>query len=121
MTSPLIDTHCHLDVAAFDADRCQVLQHARAVGVTAMVIPGIQAAAWHDLLALCDAEPDLYPALGLHPMYLRRHRNSDLSTLEQMLQRHRVVALGEIGLDYHDPALEPRRQRQFCQAQLAIA
>ena len=129
MRLQLIDTHCHLDVSDFDADRAQVLTRARAAGVSAIVVPGIDAAGWDGLLGLCegnsDLSPRLYPALGLHPVYLQRHCDADLAALEQALEEprvgHRPVAVGEIGLDFHDPALDPDRQRDLCAAQLAIA
>ncbi len=126
----LIDTHCHLDVSDFDADRAQVLTRARAAGVSAIVVPGIDAAGWGGLLGLCegnnsDLSPRLYPALGLHPVYLQRHCDADLAALEQALEEPRAglrpLAVGEIGLDFHDPALDPGRQRDLCAAQLAIA
>lgn len=129
MRLQLIDTHCHLDVSDFDADRTQVLRGSRVAGVAAIVVPAIDAAGWDRLLALCagDSEltPRLYPALGLHPVYLQRHRDADLAALERALEEpclgHRPVAVGEIGLDFHDPALDRGRQRALCAAQLAIA
>lgn len=121
MSLQLIDTHCHLDVAEFDADRDQVLAKARAAGVAAIVVPGIDASGWPALLALCAAHPDLFPALGLHPVYLSRHGDHDLKALEQALAAHRPVALGEIGLDFHDPASDAGHQRRLCAAQLSIA
>jgi len=117
----LIDTHCHLDVAEFDADRDQVLARTRTAGVNGVVVPGIDAAGWPKLLGLCAAEPDLYPALGLHPMYLPRHGERDLDALARALDVSRAVAVGEIGLDFHDPAADAEAQRRLCAAQLAIA
>src|SRR3569623_2542912 len=70
----LIDTHCHLDVVAFDADREDVLAACRANGVNRIGIPGVDAAAWGRILALCASAPGLYPTLGLHPVYLDQHR-----------------------------------------------
>ena len=96
----LIDSHCHLDVEAFDPDREQVLQRSRQAGVSAFVIPGIHAAGWQRLLDLCRAEKDCHPALGLHPVYLERHSPKNLAELEQRLIRQRPLAVGEIGLDY---------------------
>lgn len=121
MSLQLIDTHCHLDVAEFDADRDQVLANARAAGVAAIVVPGIDAAGWPALIALCAAHADLFPALGLHPVYLSRHRDQDLKALERALATHRPVAVGEIGLDFQDPACDQEHQRRLCTAQLAIA
>jgi TatD DNase family protein len=117
----LIDTHCHLDVAEFDPDREQVLARARAAGVAAIVVPAIDAAGWAPLLTLCAAHAELYPALGLHPLYLERHQDTDLDALERALAEHLPVAVGEIGLDFHDPALSPQSQHRLCRAQLAIA
>ncbi|MCF7985135.1 MAG: TatD family hydrolase, partial [Thiohalocapsa sp.] len=117
----LIDTHCHLDVADFDDDRDRVLANSRAAGVAAIVVPGIDAAGWPKLLRLCDAHADLYPALGLHPVFVGRHRDSDLQALERALAERRAVAVGEIGLDYHDRERDPERQRRLFAAQLAIA
>ena len=65
----LIDTHCHLDCPEFDRDRAAVLARSRAAGVVGLVIPAIHRAGWPGLLALCATAPDLYPALGLHPVY----------------------------------------------------
>ena len=117
----LIDTHCHLDVAEFDPDREQVLNGARAAGVAAIVVPAVDAAAWPGLLALCRANDDLYPALGLHPVYISGHRDEDLSALEAAVAAEHPVAVGEIGLDFHGPEPDAERQRRFFSAQLAIA
>jgi TatD DNase family protein len=117
----LIDTHCHLDVEAFDPDRPRVIAAARAAGVGAIVVPGIHAAGWPGLLALCAAEPGLYPALGLHPIYLERHRDAHLKDLERLLADEPAVAVGEIGLDFFLPELDHARQQALFDAQLAIA
>ncbi|MEN8176472.1 MAG: TatD family hydrolase [Pseudomonadota bacterium] len=117
----LIDTHCHLDVAAFDADRQAVLQRAREAGVSTQVIPAIHRAGWDSLWALCGAEPDLFPAFGLHPVFINRHSDSDLEALENRLADERPVAVGEIGLDHYLPDLDRERQLRLFEAQLAIA
>lgn len=117
----LIDTHCHLDVAAFDADRAQVLADARAAGVASIVVPGIDARGWEQLLRLCASDAGLYPALGLHPLFLDRESEADLALLEQRLATANPVAIGEIGLDFHAKDADRPRQLALCQAQLAIA
>lgn len=117
----LIDTHCHLDVAAFDADRHAVLTRARAAGVVGIVVPAIQAVGWEPLLGVCAQAPDLYPALGMHPMYLDWHEDRHLAALERRLSTAPVVAVGEIGLDYYLPDLDPQRQQRLFEGQLAIA
>jgi TatD DNase family protein len=117
----LIDTHCHLDVADFDADRGEVLARTRASGVRRLVIPAVDAAHWEPLLALCRQEPGLYPALGLHPVYLERHRREDVQALEAAVAQHRPVAVGEIGLDFFVAGLDRARQQRLFEAQLAVA
>lgn len=117
----LIDTHCHLDVEAFDADRAQVLARCRELGVRRMVIPAVAADGWDKLLALCQREPGLYPALGLHPVYLTRHAGQDVERLAQRVAEHRPVAVGEIGLDYFVADLDRERQQTLFEAQLAVA
>lgn len=117
----LIDTHCHLDLAEFDADRPEVLSAARSAGVDAILVPGIDAAGWDGLLELCASDDGLYPALGLHPVYLERHRETDLAALEQRLAIERPVAVGEIGLDFHAKDADRERQLRLCEAQLCIA
>jgi TatD DNase family protein len=117
----LIDTHCHLDVEDFAADRDAVLARARAAGVVGIVVPAIYADGWNGLLALCAAEDDLYPALGLHPVYLDRHRESDVEALERAIADHRPLAVGEIGLDYFLPELDRDRQQALLEAQLSVA
>ncbi len=117
----LFDTHCHLDVAAFDKDRMQVWQRAQAQGVRTILVPAIDAAHWDGVLALCDTQPGLYPALGLHPMFLENHQWDDIAQLEQYVASHRLLAIGEIGLDYFVHELDRDRQRQLFEAQLAVA
>jgi len=117
----LIDSHCHLDVAAFDADRQAVLARARDNAVAGIVVPGIQASGWQALVALCHGETGLYPALGMHPVFLEQHQPADLQLLESQLAAQHVVAIGEIGLDFYVDGLDHERQQQLFESQLAIA
>jgi TatD DNase family protein len=117
----LIDTHCHLDVVEFDADRDAVIARSRAAGLVGIVVPAIRADGWEDLLSLCDSADDLYPALGLHPVYLDQHRQEDLEALERAVAEHRLLAIGEIGLDFYLEDLDRTRQQALFEAQLAIA
>ena len=101
----IIDTHCHLDLAAFDADRAAVLERSHTNGVAALVVPGV-----------------LFPALGLHPVYLDEHRvEADIRQLETRLAAERPVAVGEIGLDYAVAGLDRDRQQALFEAQLTCA
>ena len=117
----LIDTHCHLDVEAFDADRSDILQQCRSAGITRIVVPAIHAAGWNKLLQLCRKEAGLYPALGLHPIYIESHKDSDLVVLKEMLQTEKPLAVGEIGLDFFLTELDRNRQQSIFEAQLQLA
>lgn len=117
----LVDSHCHLDVVEFDADRAAVLQRAQAAGVAHQVIPAIDAAGWPKLKALCAAADGLHPAYGLHPMYLDAHEDAHLQALEGWVRDERPVAVGECGLDYFVEGLDHDRQQLVFDAQLALA
>ena len=119
----LIDTHCHLDQDVFSKDRLEVIEHCRELGVNKIVVPAIKQSGWLQLLMLCETQKGLYPALGLHPMFISSHKDSDIKLLEKWIQDHRkqVVAVGEIGLDYYDKQLDRKRQQKLFEAQLDIA
>ena len=91
----LVDTHCHLDVEEFDADRGAVVARARAAGVGDQIVPAIDAASWPRIRALCAGDDGLHPAYGLHPMFLDRHGDGDAAALRDWLERDRPVAVGE--------------------------
>lgn len=126
----LLDSHCHLDAPEFDADREAVIAAARRAGVEGIVIPAYVAARWDGLLALCRQSrpqgPRLWPALGLHPVHLAAHGDTDLARLDALLRTHDdIVAVGEIGLDRFLPGLVDNgawaRQLTLFEGQLALA
>jgi TatD DNase family protein len=117
----LIDTHCHLDAAEFDADRDEVAARARAAGVGVIVVPGVERAGFAALLATCERYPGCFPALGIHPMYVDGAVPEDLTVLREMIVRHRPVAIGEIGLDFFVPDYDRERQEFYFSEQLKIA
>lgn len=117
----LIDSHCHLDAPAFDADRADVVARARAAGVHAQVIPAIRAADWPALRRLCAHTPGLYPAYGLHPVYLADHRDEDHALLREFIATGDAVAVGECGLDYFLESLDVETQRRHFRTQLELA
>lgn len=117
----LFDTHCHLDVPEFAADRDTVLARARESGVSQLVIPAIAEAGWEHLLEYCRSEKGLYPALGLHPIYTEQHRDEHIDRLRERVAQARPVAIGEIGLDFFIPDPDRERQTELFEAQLAIA
>lgn len=116
-----VDTHSHLDVDAFDADRAEVLVRAAAVGVRRHVVPAIDAAGWPRLRGVCTRHEGLFPAYGLHPVYLDAHDDRDIETLRDWLARERPVAVGECGLDFFVDGLDRDRQSRLFEAQLRLA
>jgi TatD DNase family protein len=121
---PWIDTHCHLDAGEFDADRAAMWQRARAAGVTMAVIPAIAAPTFEAVRALAHELGVAY-ALGIHPLCVHRAEPEHLEQLQDALRRHagdpRLVAVGEIGLDWFVPGLDRERQQHFYVAQLKLA
>ena len=117
----LVDTHCHLDVPEFDADREAVVARARAAGVTRQIVPAIEASTWPALREACAQDPGLFPAYGLHPLLLASHREEHLRELRAWIERERPVAIGECGLDYWVEDLDRDLQSTYFDAQLRIA
>ncbi len=123
-----IDSHAHLDAAEFDADRAPDRALARAAGVGLCVIPAVERANWDAVRLLAHEQRDAY-ALGIHPLYVPQAQESDLNALDAELAARRsdprLVAVGEIGLDFFVPALcTPEmcaKQEFFYQAQLRLA
>lgn len=117
----LVDSHSHLDADEFDPDRSQVIARARAAGVTRQIVPAVGAAGWGKLRDLCASEAGLYPAYGLHPMYLPEHRPEHLVSLRDWIERERPVAVGECGLDFFVEGLDAGQQSLYFDGQLRLA
>ena len=117
----LFDTHCHLDVAPIYEQLARVLAQARAVGIRDFVLPGVDREGWEQLMRVRDSEPGVHAAPGLHPMYLRHHHPADLDVLKVLADSGRIVAIGEIGLDYFVEDIDRQAQQQLFESQLEIA
>jgi TatD DNase family protein len=119
-----IDTHCHLDAGEFDADRDAVRARARERGVAHCVLPAVDVASFVAVRELAHRHGDGY-ALGIHPLRTPLAALEDLDRLDAALSEHRgdprLVAVGEIGLDFFDRTLDPERQEQFLVEQLRLA
>jgi TatD DNase family protein len=117
----LIDTHCHLAAAEYDADRPEVLARAWAAGVGRIVVVGESRAAAERALALAGAEPRLSATAGIHPHDASGWSGEAAAWLGAALRRPDVVAAGEMGLDYHYDHSPRAAQRAAFEAQLALA
>ena len=117
----LIDSHCHLNFNAFDDDRAEVLTRAKAAGVVAFINPGTDLNDSQQIVSLAETIPQLYAAIGFHPNAAARFDDAALAQLRALAGQPKVVAIGEIGLDYYwDEAPRPVQRRVFEQ-QLALA
>jgi len=117
----LVDTHCHLDAAEFDADRDGVVEAAKKAGVAALVLPAVERANFDAVLALGRRYPCCVPVLGIHPMYVEHSSPEDLGVLRQLLATARPAAVGEIGLDFFVDGYDAARQEWFFAEQLKLA
>jgi TatD DNase family protein len=119
-----IDTHCHLDAPEFRLDADAVRARARDAGVTHCVLPAVEVGNFDAVRELAHRHRDSY-ALGIHPLCTGGARQEDLERLDRALMASiddaRLVAVGEIGLDFFEAGLDPARQEMFLAAQLALA
>ena len=122
----LIDTHCHLDAAEFDADRDAVASAARQSGVAGMVVPAVAPGNFAAVRACCLRYAGCFPAYGTHPLCVDQADEAGPAGLRAWLRDElagdcRPVAVGEIGLDFHMPGVDASRQEFFYVEQLKIA
>jgi TatD DNase family protein len=117
----LIDSHCHLNFEAFEGDRAETLVRAGEAGVVALINPATNLADSQAIVALAEAIPQLYGAIGFHPNEAASFEPGSLNRLRELAAHPKVVAIGEIGLDYYwDKAPRPAQRSTF-EAQLALA
>ena len=124
----LIDTHCHLDAAEYDADRDAVAAAARAAGIE-IVVPSVARFNFAAVQKTCARYPGCHAAYGMHPMYVHVHQPADLDELHARVRAERPVAIGEIGLDLFQTRIDRpgvdeadfRQQEFFFKEQLKLA
>ena len=119
----LVDTHCHVDSEQFDADREAVIERARAAGVERMMAvgtgdgpPDLEAA-----VRLADRYPFIYATIGVHPHDASKATEETFARLRELARHPKVLAVGEIGLDYHYDFSPRDVQREVFERQLDLA
>jgi TatD DNase family protein len=119
----LVDTHCHLDNEQFDSDREAVIERARAAGVERMMAigtgegpPDLEAA-----IRLADRYPFIYATIGIHPHDASKATDETFHLLRELARHPKVLAIGEIGLDYHYDFSPREVQREVFERQLELA
>ena len=116
-----VDSHAHLCLEAFDADREAVLSRAREAGLAQLLCIGSMVGDAEAALALSERHPDVYFAAGLHPHDARHWDEATRGRLASLASHPRFLALGEIGLDYHYNRSPPEAQREAFRAQIRLA
>ena len=117
----LIDTHTHLDDPRYDADRDTTIERARQAGVGAFVTIGCDLATSRSAVTLADHHPDIYASIGVHPHEVKHIADGWYDELRRLAQNQKVVAYGEIGLDYHYNHSTPKEQRERFREQVQLA
>lgn len=117
----LIDTHCHLDYESYDADRAAVIARATDHGITRIINPATDIASGQAALGLADQYAGVYVAVGIHPNSTASYLSSDLEQIEAQAQHPKVVAIGEIGLDYYRDHSPKAQQWLAFEQQLTLA
>lgn len=117
----LIDTHCHLNFDSYDEDREVVIERAAGAGVTRVIIPSVDLAAGQEGIVLANQHAGVYAATGIHPNSTADFSDADLAAVEQQAAHPKVIAIGEIGLDYYWNKSPKDAQMRAFEAQLTLA
>jgi TatD DNase family protein len=119
--SGLIDTHCHLNFENFASDQLDVVERARQVGVKAVINPGIDIVTSREAVTLSQKFDLVYAAVGVHPHNAQSWNTETISGLETLIKEKKVVAIGEIGLDYYRDRAPREIQINVLERQLEFA
>ena len=117
----LVDTHCHLDWNSFDPDRQAVIDRAVQAGVRRMITIGVDLASSRRAVEIAEQQAGVYAAVGLHPNDCADFDMTLLQEIRQLARHPKVVAIGEIGLDYYWQKVDHDTQARAFRAQLELA
>ncbi len=117
----LVDAHCHLNFEDFDNDRIQVVERAKTIGISRILIPGIDLETSKSALMYASQFPELYTAVGVHPNSGMTWEKDTFDEIKRVAGEPKVVAIGEIGLDYYRDHTPKEIQRTIFLQQLELA
>lgn len=117
----LIDTHCHLDFPEFDRDREEVIERARHCGIDTIINIGSSLQGSREAVALAEKYDSIYAAVGIHPHEADSFNPAQEAELRKLAGRGKVVAFGEIGLDYFKNYSKTENQQRMFGALLNVA
>lgn len=117
-----IDTHTHLFAEQFDADRAEVITHATEIGVERFILPAIDKTSFKGMMQLATEYPNVcLPTLGLHPTSVNENYMLELDFVKTTIDKHKFVAIGEIGIDCYWSMEHIEQQRYVFEQQLRMA
>ncbi len=117
----IVDTHCHLYFDRFDADRDAVIARAAENDVQVMVIPAVNVETSKAAISLAETHTGVYACVGVHPNYVIQFTNEMRAEFHSLSAHSKVVAIGEIGLDYYWDTVPRDQQKLAFEAQLSLA
>ena len=117
----MIDSHSHIDADAFDDDRAEMLLRAWDVGITHIVVPDIEPSRRSKLIDVVDSDDRIFRGIGIHPHHVGEITPDAIDEVERRCKDSKVVAIGEIGLDYYYDFCPPDVQKSYFRAQLGVA
>ena len=117
----LIDTHSHIDMDNYKDRFDEVIAEAKDFGVEKIVIPGVAPSGFKRIVELCEKYENLYGAVGVHPEDLASFDADAESLIREYLKHPKIVAVGEIGLDYYWDKSQIERQKEIFEKQILIA
>lgn len=116
-----IDTHCHLNLIQDQNDLGSVIKRSLDLGVVKIVIPGIDVTSSRRAVELAEIFPSVFAAVGIHPHEVSNCAEKDIGVIEELAALPKVVAIGEIGLDYHYPPINKEAQKYLLHSMLEIS
>lgn len=117
----LYDSHAHLDDERFDQDREEIIKSLKANGISLVINPGADMKSSRKALELADLYPNIYAAVGIHPQEASEYDSEDLEIIRKWSENPKVVAIGEIGLDYYYGKNNKEEQIKLFREQIKLA
>ena len=118
----MIDSHCHLSQVDYDMPVDDLIKIAEESGVQKMLNIACDTNDWDELLQVIKTHPNIYGAIGIHPEYALRDEDDFLKKLPEIFKENpKLLAVGEIGLDYSDKSIPPKKQQELFYKQIQIA
>lgn len=117
----MIDTHSHINFDEYKENFEEFIINLKNKEIEKVIIPGVEPSTFNEIINLCEKYEMLYGAIGIHPSEFQSYNDKAKEEIKKLLQHNKIVALGEIGLDYHYGADTKEEQKIVFRKQLEIA